>query len=124
MRFDQVSGDEARAKVVTREAMHEHVGTVSPDRRMQELDGGVEMLAYVLCGFVRDGHVEVLELAREHRLQLLVKCDNVGNVVTSQQVFVLGGADISKVQVVYDLVHLPFSLFETKFSHQKQKIQI
>ena len=72
MYFNQISGDKARRKLVSSHAVDEHVGGISADARLDELDSGVKVLANIFCRYVLHGYRVIRVLLWVHWRKLLV----------------------------------------------------
>ena len=81
MYFNQISGDKARSKFVSSHAVDEDVGGISADARLDELDGGVEVLANIFRCYILHGYRVIRVFLWIHWRKLLVQCYDMCNVV-------------------------------------------
>ena len=87
--LDQVSCCEAWGDIVSRHAVDQYIGAIAADHRLDEFDCRVKVLANILRGDVFDFHDVILVRFGEHGRQLLVQSNDVRNVVTFQDLWVL-----------------------------------
>ena len=87
--LDQVSCCEAWGDIVSRHAVDQYIGGISANNRLDKFYRRVKVFANILRGDVFDWHDPILVRFGEHGRQLLVQSNDVRNVVTLQDLWVL-----------------------------------